>query len=815
MAGFWSIVKPQLDTNYITNPSFEVNTTGWSVISTGVLTRDDGSGNVSRGLWAGKFTPSANATDGIYQAVTPVVEPFTIDFSVDVKGLNGVPYRVAILNGANGVLTSITFTGDGTWHRYHISYYSLVSVTVRCAVQKDNSASVAPIYIDGALAVITNSAAIHDCVYFDGDYEDGYWNGTPHNSTSSILKASRKTGGRIYTFDELGVFVRSSPGIGVPPGRHLTQEKVRGEGEEYEGRQILPRTTQLHCDIGGSTREDLHSKRSAFWGILKPDAAYSDEAVRVIYSGSDLDKPVYFWATYDNGMEFQGESGFTETTTLKLIGYDPNWYGEFDNITKLTTQNAVASVAYFAVRRNQVWMNGSGGTNGVVNGLAYRKTGHYPSGMKVRPPEPDTIYVGGAFTTAGGVTSNRVAKYYPQTDTWGTIGAGPGLNGTVNCVAVGPDGKVYFGGDFTDVAGGVGGTYNRIIYWDGSWHAMGTGCNDTVYWIGIGQDGTVYVGGKFTTANGVTVNRICYWNGTTFVAMGVTGVSGIVWDGKIAQNGDVYIGGAFVTAAGTTVNGVARWNGSAWSALSTGVAGGTATVIAVKIDEDGRIYMGGNFTSAGGNACSNIAMWNGSVFSALGSGVNNSVYTLEKYQNILLVGGVFTVAGGLTVTSIAGWNGSTWIHLDIQLPAGTVATVLSDGRQNIYLGYTASGTMYAGVSNTVENKGTKEVCPVLYIKRSGGTSAAAKWMENLSTGMRIYLNYSLLDGETLIIDVKNRMIYSDFFGNVTRAVLRNSDFADFRVLPGFNSLYIFVYQMGSPTMTQLVKWEELFWSADR
>ncbi len=36
-------------------------------------------------------------------------------------------------------------------------------------------------------------------------------------------------------------------------------------------------------------------------------------------------------------------------------------------------------------------------------------------------------------------------------------------------------------------------------------------------------------------------------------------------------NGNVIAGGAFTLADGVTVNGVARWDGSTWSALGTGL----------------------------------------------------------------------------------------------------------------------------------------------------------------------------------------------------------------------------------------------------
>jgi hypothetical protein len=63
---------------------------------------------------------------------------------------------------------------------------------------------------------------------------------------------------------------------------------------------------------------------------------------------------------------------------------------------------------------------------------------------------------------------------------------------------VGPD--IYVGGDFTSAGGVANTTY--IARWDGSsWHALGDGLNGSVYAFAvIGYD--LYVGGAFTGAGG-------------------------------------------------------------------------------------------------------------------------------------------------------------------------------------------------------------------------------------------------------------------------------------------------------------------------
>ena len=85
----------------------------------------------------------------------------------------------------------------------------------------------------------------------------------------------------------------------------------------------------------------------------------------------------------------------------------------------------------------------------------------------------------------------------------------------------------------------------------------------------------------------------------------------------------LYAGGMFTTAGGHAANDIAQWNGSSWSALGSGVSEGDlyGPYVSALAVSGGTLYAGGNFTTAGGSAANYIAQWNGSSWSALGSGM--------------------------------------------------------------------------------------------------------------------------------------------------------------------------------------------------
>jgi hypothetical protein len=227
--------------------------------------------------------------------------------------------------------------------------------------------------------------------------------------------------------------------------------------------------------------------------------------------------------------------------------------------------------------------------------------------------------------------------------------------------------------------------------------------------------------------------------------------------------------------------------------------------------------VGGEFTAVGGVSASNIARWNGSSWEALGAGVNSDVYSLAVAPNgDVYAGGTFTSAGDVTLGDrVAVWNGSTWNHLDVDLPGSPEVQTLLIDDIGIYLGFSTTGTATTSYTNTVTNNGTASAYPIITVKRSGGTSAIVEWIKNETTGKRILVNYSLQDGETLTIDLRpgRREVTSSYYGDVWRAILRGSDFADFSLLPGSNLITVLVANTGA-TVTPTMRWRPTYWSTD-
>ncbi|TVQ62736.1 MAG: hypothetical protein EA379_05050 [Phycisphaerales bacterium] len=319
------------------------------------------------------------------------------------------------------------------------------------------------------------------------------------------------------------------------------------------------------------------------------------------------------------------------------------------------------------------------------------------------------LYVGGSFGSAGGVTVNRIARWngaswaaLPGVDT-------PGVSGTVNALAVYDDGSgpaLYVGGAFTE-AGGV--TVNRIARWNGaSWSALsspgGVGVpSGVITAMTVHDDGNgpaLYVGGSFATIGGVTANGVARWDGSSWSALtgpGGTGVSGSVM--ALAGHNDgngaaLYVGGSFVTAGGVTVSDIAKWDGAAWSALpgpgGVGVSGGFGSVQALASHDDGNgpaLFVGGGFASAGGVEAHGAARWDGASWSAMsgpsGNGMLGSqevaVYEFAVVDDgsgpSLFATGEFDVAGGVQVNGIARWRGAGWSALEWKGGVGVGDTI--------------------------------------------------------------------------------------------------------------------------------------------
>ncbi len=166
----------------------------------------------------------------------------------------------------------------------------------------------------------------------------------------------------------------------------------------------------------------------------------------------------------------------------------------------------------------------------------------------------DEVYVGGDFVTAGNIVANRIARWNATTQTWSALGSGiSDTYGAVYAIALDSN-AVYVGGAFTSI-GGV--SANNIARWNATaqtWSAVGGGLNARVNALTF-SNGNLYAGGSPKDAS---TNLLARWDGCVWSPLG-SGVNDFV--SALAANGDdVYVVGNFTTAGSKPSNHFAHWN---------------------------------------------------------------------------------------------------------------------------------------------------------------------------------------------------------------------------------------------------------------
>jgi hypothetical protein len=330
------------------------------------------------------------------------------------------------------------------------------------------------------------------------------------------------------------------------------------------------------------------------------------------------------------------------------------------------------------------------------------------------------LYVGGAFTNAGGhAGANHIAKW--NGSAWSAVGPALSIDDQVDAIAI-LGGDLYIGGRFTDAGGDPKADY--IARWDGSdWSALGSdgngggALNDWVRALAV-SDTDLYVGGDFTNAGShAKADFVARWNGTAWSALGsnaanTNGAIGPSPDSPsasvfalAASGNDLYVGGVFLDAAGIPyADDIAKWDGSAWSALGSrgddGAILGPAGVYALAMSGTD-LYAGGSFQDLGSTAGDNIAMWDGSTWHSLGTwpastdgAINHNVHSLAVSGPDLYVGGEFHNAEDIPAADrIARWDGSHWSALGSN---GSNDGALNDEVDALVVPASDSGLVVAG-----------------------------------------------------------------------------------------------------------------------
>lgn len=302
---------------------------------------------------------------------------------------------------------------------------------------------------------------------------------------------------------------------------------------------------------------------------------------------------------------------------------------------------------------------------------------------------PD-LYVGGVFTTIGGVTARSIARW--DGTTWHALIANgesaPGVFGEVRALAHAPGGGILVGGDFNGAGDGPG---QNLVKWDGtSWSEFHGGTNREVNDILVAPDDSVYITGNFgyvgvTLQASTAVEKIAKWDGSAWSALGggLTSTASCPCQGaSLALDGtDLYVGGTFTNAGSVVSAGIAKWNGSAWSAVGGGLglqgqSNDAPDVTTVYVDSNHLLYVGGNFRKYTPFPLYNLVTWDGTSWADLGDGIQCNYETcvsdIEPYGTGILVTGGFSFAGPLQANGVAAWDGTDWSYFGSTPQRGVV-----------------------------------------------------------------------------------------------------------------------------------------------
>ncbi len=227
-------------------------------------------------------------------------------------------------------------------------------------------------------------------------------------------------------------------------------------------------------------------------------------------------------------------------------------------------------------------------------------------------------------------------------------------NGPVNATAVGADGTLYLGGDFTMMQTNTGGGAvldGRTGEVDRQFPAIEGYVNASV------SDGAGgwYIGGSFTQVDGVARANLAHimstgkldlnWNPGADLPVYVLAISGST----------LYAGGAFTQVGGRARVALAAIEASGATTSWNPNADGPVRALVI---EDGTVYVGGEFTKMGSQTRNRLAAI---AVSGSGSGAatswnpnaNGTVLALASYSTKIFVGGVFSKIGGKSRNGLA------------------------------------------------------------------------------------------------------------------------------------------------------------------
>lgn len=785
--GWFSVLVPLALTSINTNPSFETDLTGATAANSALVRT---SNYQRRGVYSMQVTPSSTAAAGAYWTITTVTDG-QYSCGLDLYDPAGRWFDLYFADSSGNRISRVaSVRGANYWKRLWVNFAEYSGGTRRVILARRAGGNTQPFYVDGVNILPTQ----YKTAYFDGDKKGFlagktpfYWNGTAHASTYTQV-FDTGNGGREVKLLDLGFRVLAVIGLGMMQFKGIATPISDG-GAQYQRSVPTERAFALVGAIADTGLNGLQRVRAALEEVLNPMRTDTMQPMVLRYHRTDpvsgeetecLDIPCVFETA---GLAGALSNKNAENIELPFKQYLPQIYVDGQQGVALGIQSSVSDFNYVGYRDTDgAWKALGSGTNGQVRVIFV-------------DPITGYIYVGGDFTSAGGVANTDGIAYWNGTS-WNAMGTGVD-SGQVFAITKGPDGAIYVAGSFATM-GGVANTA-RIAKWDGStWSPLGTGMNGSVNTMAFDQSGILYAGGFFTTAGGGAANYVASWDGSSWSALS-TGLSGGASPSAqtiaIDINGDVYVAGGFTTAGGVACANIARWDGSAFNALGSGTSGGAlaGAILTIKFSSDGYLYAGGAFTTAGGISAPLLARWNGVEWSSIPGGTLTSLVreiTVTPDNDLLLCGP--TGAGGANFPDqMAVWTGSGYTPVDVDVTGGSVEidAAVFDNAGRLYIGGYWENSSATSANVTVTNASGVRAHPTIKF-----TGPGVVWqVRNYTNDKALYFrNLTLLENETaeLVSDPLNFSFKSSFRGDLQNYILDES--TDFYLSSGENNVSAFM-----------------------
>lgn len=770
------------------------------------------------------YTDGYSLNEGVYFRADTTNINELVSASVYLRGEGKLRIRIFDgLTGAESISKPLTIN-DNRWHRIEIRGRAVGGNDLRVYIETAETAQELIFYVDGAQLEEQEQAT----TYCDGEQQGCRWNGVSHASISE-RNAEEMSGGIWFPIREEGcspdIYVTVISGFGVPPITLNRQRTASTPGSVFDSLKVEERTMQLIIWVKdedvqktrGLVLERLHELRQNLIDLVKPDISPDTEPFMLRYT--DNGKSLTIRCRYNAGLEFDGDirNKFTNTIPLRLLALDPYWEEDNQEVAILDSETVLGDDLPLIGRIDGAWE--------IVGQLTFNNVP-----LVVEEDANERLYMGGRMiTSAPGVDYRYFGSI--NDDFTAFLERGSGLDDDVVAIVAHPNGNIYVAGFFLN--DNAGNPLDQIAEYDpitDSFSALAGGIDDIeVHGLFVAPNGWVYAFGDFTTVDGQPMNSIAYWDGGGWHQVGdIIEEMGdgliTIWDAYVVSEDEIYVVGDGQFSASV----LWRWDGAGWEVLAIiadGDAGSRGT--SILRDSDGSFIIGGRKRSDAVTGAAALWRWNGSALTQLGEDLvwtatpPNSVISriaLTEEGNIVFIGR-FDIVGNLSLDSpVALWNGSSFVFLDMITTNSPLfdATITVTRNGNLYV--TPSSIFFDDVEasgfTNVLNISTTDVFPIISFTGTGKLI----WLENQTTGQRIYLNYTLQENEILTLDFRNNtlVVTSNYRGNIPDAVLPNSD--NFFLAPGKlndpkeNKIALLIIDEVEPTAQ--LRYVPVHWSID-